>query len=282
MDSALALLENYTVLLILIAWLAPWKAFALWRAAKRGQWFTFALFFVLIPVNTFALVEILYIFSWSRERVQTDNVENKREQKEQKARVPEFVSVGRGVVGSNVAKYRGVRSEAPDLESLLDTKDHGKIDLAALAELEKIRSMGEGSEAKIQDRGTEKRATTVGRAPRKTVRPDVPIPKPQKDGYNQHQTAQNDKDSAKTPRGAESIMPGVFVPSKSGTVTANQKIANVSTGILKGVQASASKNRFRSTTGAGTNAPELTAQNIVSDMPQLSKKQFLSLGTEKV
>lgn len=51
-------------LLILGAiWTLPWKTVALWRSARRGQkiWF-----FVFIILNTLGLLEILYIFIFSK------------------------------------------------------------------------------------------------------------------------------------------------------------------------------------------------------------------------
>ena len=48
---------------LVIAWSLPWKGVALWRAAKRGErWW----FIVLLLVNTLAVLEILYIFIFSR------------------------------------------------------------------------------------------------------------------------------------------------------------------------------------------------------------------------
>jgi len=53
-------------LLILLGalWTIPWKGVALWKAARRGEkvWFV-----VLLLVNTLAILEILYIFFFSKE-----------------------------------------------------------------------------------------------------------------------------------------------------------------------------------------------------------------------
>lgn len=53
------------LLLIGVLWSIPWKGVALWKAARQGEkgWFV-ALFFI----NTFALLEILYIFYFSERR----------------------------------------------------------------------------------------------------------------------------------------------------------------------------------------------------------------------
>lgn len=54
----------YTPLLLLIvAWTLPWKGVALWRAAKNNQtgWFV-----ALLVLNTLAILEITYIFYFSK------------------------------------------------------------------------------------------------------------------------------------------------------------------------------------------------------------------------
>ena len=47
------------VLAVLMLWILPWKGYALWTAARSGhkKWFI-----VLIVINTFALLDIFYIF----------------------------------------------------------------------------------------------------------------------------------------------------------------------------------------------------------------------------
>lgn len=51
------------VLLLLILWQMPWKGFALWKAAKEKHkiWFI-----VIFLVNTLAILEILYLFIFSK------------------------------------------------------------------------------------------------------------------------------------------------------------------------------------------------------------------------
>ncbi len=46
-------------------WALPWKGVALWKAARRSQkiWFI-----VLLVVNTLGVLEILYIFVFSRKK----------------------------------------------------------------------------------------------------------------------------------------------------------------------------------------------------------------------
>jgi len=58
------------LLLVLAIWTIPWKGYALWLAAKRGQkiWFI-----VMLILNTVGILEIFYIFqivkkSWAEVR----------------------------------------------------------------------------------------------------------------------------------------------------------------------------------------------------------------------
>ena len=56
-------------IVLLIIWTLPWKGAALWKAAKNeSKWW----FVVLLIVNTLGILEILYIFVFSkRKSVQT-------------------------------------------------------------------------------------------------------------------------------------------------------------------------------------------------------------------
>ena len=57
-----------TVLVFLsIAWTLPWKGVALWKSARNGHT---AWFVVLLVVNTLAILEILYIFVFSKKKPQ--------------------------------------------------------------------------------------------------------------------------------------------------------------------------------------------------------------------
>jgi hypothetical protein len=59
------LVENQWVLLLIILWTLPWKGVALWKAAKNAhKWW----FVVLLVLNTMAVLEILYIFCFSRRK----------------------------------------------------------------------------------------------------------------------------------------------------------------------------------------------------------------------
>jgi len=62
-------LISYSWILILIAlWEIPWKGIALWKAARNKDliWFI-----ILLVVNTLAILEILYIFFFSKKKKTT-------------------------------------------------------------------------------------------------------------------------------------------------------------------------------------------------------------------
>ena len=50
-------------LVVAAVWTIPWKGIALWKAARRGEkaWFV-----IMLLVNTLAILEILYIFIFSK------------------------------------------------------------------------------------------------------------------------------------------------------------------------------------------------------------------------
>ena len=52
--------SNTNLLITLaILWVIPWKGYALWLSARKGQkWW----FIILLVVNTLAILEIIYIF----------------------------------------------------------------------------------------------------------------------------------------------------------------------------------------------------------------------------
>ena len=59
----------FIYILLAIAWTIPWKAVALWRAAKREEkkWFV-----VLLVINSLAVLEIIYIFFFSKRQQSLD------------------------------------------------------------------------------------------------------------------------------------------------------------------------------------------------------------------
>ncbi len=57
------------IMFLLLVWTLPWKGWALWLAAKRGDkgWFI-----VLLILNTLAVLEIIYIFAITKRKDSTD------------------------------------------------------------------------------------------------------------------------------------------------------------------------------------------------------------------
>lgn len=55
----------YWVIVVVLLWILPWKGYALWKAARRGEtkWFV-----ALLVINTFAILDILYIFIFSKDK----------------------------------------------------------------------------------------------------------------------------------------------------------------------------------------------------------------------
>lgn len=51
--------ETFWLIIIILLWVLPWKGYALWLAVGRKQtmWFI-----VLLVVNTFSILELIYIF----------------------------------------------------------------------------------------------------------------------------------------------------------------------------------------------------------------------------
>ncbi len=58
-------MEAIWLLILVIVWTLPWKGYALWLSARRGEkWW----FIILLVVNTLALLEIIYIFFVAKRR----------------------------------------------------------------------------------------------------------------------------------------------------------------------------------------------------------------------
>jgi len=59
------LTQNVWVIYLVVLWTLPWKGVALWKASRNNQkgWFI-----VLLILNTLAILEILYIFLFSKKK----------------------------------------------------------------------------------------------------------------------------------------------------------------------------------------------------------------------
>ncbi|MBU2109949.1 hypothetical protein KKB71_03315 [Patescibacteria group bacterium] len=66
-------IQNPWIILALALWVLPWKGVALWRSARNAQkWW----FIILLIANTLAILDIIYIFYFSKkkeEKVETIN-----------------------------------------------------------------------------------------------------------------------------------------------------------------------------------------------------------------
>jgi phosphoglycerol transferase MdoB-like AlkP superfamily enzyme len=60
--------SNFLMIWFLLGWSLFWKGLALWKSARRGKnWW----FIILLIVNTLGLLEILYLFVFSRDERKT-------------------------------------------------------------------------------------------------------------------------------------------------------------------------------------------------------------------
>lgn len=57
------LVSSWWFLVIVLLWTVPWKGVALWKAARKKH---IVWFIILFLVNTLAILEILYIFVFSK------------------------------------------------------------------------------------------------------------------------------------------------------------------------------------------------------------------------
>lgn len=63
LDLAQTMNSNPYLSFLLVLWVLPWKGVALWKAARQEQkWW----FIPLLVINTVGLLEILYIFVFSK------------------------------------------------------------------------------------------------------------------------------------------------------------------------------------------------------------------------
>ena len=69
-------MDMFWLVLLIALWTLPWKAWALWLAARRGEkWW----FIALLVLNTLAILEIIYIFLVAKRR-DTKETEGEREE----------------------------------------------------------------------------------------------------------------------------------------------------------------------------------------------------------
>jgi len=60
------LIQNQWLIGLAVLWTIPWKGVALWKATKNNhKWW----FVALLVINTLGILEILYIFIFSKRKV---------------------------------------------------------------------------------------------------------------------------------------------------------------------------------------------------------------------
>lgn len=60
------------IILAIALWTIPWKGVALWKAARAGQK---AWFIIMLVINTVAILEILYIFFFSKKKQEDQRID---------------------------------------------------------------------------------------------------------------------------------------------------------------------------------------------------------------
>jgi len=64
------------LLFIISIWQLFWKGVALWRSANQKQRNWFLAMFILIPLNDFGIIELVYLFRFSKKRLTIDEVKS--------------------------------------------------------------------------------------------------------------------------------------------------------------------------------------------------------------
>jgi hypothetical protein len=63
------------VIVLLVIWTLIWKGLALWKSARRDETVWFVVFLI---VNTLGILEILYLYFFSNDKIGSDSItENK-------------------------------------------------------------------------------------------------------------------------------------------------------------------------------------------------------------
>ena len=71
-----SLSANSSIIYLVLLWTLPWKGVALWKSARnKHKWWFIALFLL----NTMAVLEIIYIFFFSKKKGDVGRIEEKIE-----------------------------------------------------------------------------------------------------------------------------------------------------------------------------------------------------------
>lgn len=126
--------NNPWVIFLILAWTLPWKGYALWKSAKRGQnWW----FIVMFLINDLAILEILYIFVFSkkkgietvakRENIKKLNEERGSVKKGRKEKILNILKKEGKITNNKIESLLGV-SDATATNYLQELENEGKIE----------------------------------------------------------------------------------------------------------------------------------------------------------
>jgi hypothetical protein len=127
--------EDLVILILIMLWTLPWKGVALWRASRRGEkkWFI-----ALLILNILAVLDILYIFVFSKRPAKGSVGENKKlsepepdlapstKKEEAKDKLREAI-VSRGRIANNDVQILLGVSDATATNYLDELEKEGKI-----------------------------------------------------------------------------------------------------------------------------------------------------------
>ena len=127
--------EDLVILILIMLWTLPWKGVALWRASRRGEkkWFI-----ALLILNILAVLDILYIFVFSKRTAKGSVGENKKlsepetdlapstKKEEAKDKLLEAI-VSRGRIANNDVQILLGVSDATATNYLDELEKEGKI-----------------------------------------------------------------------------------------------------------------------------------------------------------
>ena len=125
--------DTIGILILILLWILPWKGVALWRASRRKEkkWFI-----ALLILNTLAVLDILYIFVFSKRPPKRSDEENRelsgpdlppttKKEKAKSKLLESIVSRGR-IANNDVQILLGV-SDATATNYLEELEKEGKI-----------------------------------------------------------------------------------------------------------------------------------------------------------
>ena len=122
--------QNQWILFAIFIWTLPWKGYALWKSARlKHKWW----FVALLIINSLAVLEILYIFVFSKKlpqkvdsRVDKINKERTRKKEENKNKILTVLQGKDKITNDEVQGLLGV-SDATATRYLEELEKNSKI-----------------------------------------------------------------------------------------------------------------------------------------------------------